>query len=275
MALGRIVEVIVGPDGTGTIISNLDVEFRVEKTINVEQNTAEFTVFNAKETTRSQVLRKGNNIVLNLGYEDEATATVFVGNITEAVSERVQADWITKIRAVSIRSKSAPLKAISIALSYGPDATLSVIMEKIGATAGLVITGISNIAGITLPNGWVYVGTFLGALRYLKNILTPLGKGLYIDNNEILIYNLGTASRYKIVRLSYASGLLSVKDVSRAEDNKKRLQLESLIIPQMRLNGAVNLIGTPSQDGTYIVDSFKIQGNNFGGQFKMTTEVSA
>ena len=99
---------------------------------------------------------------------------------------------------------------------------------------------------------------------------------MYIDNNEIVIYNIGTPSRFKTVLLSYTGGLLSIKDITKADEKKKRVSFTSLIIPQIRINGLVSIKNTGTNDGSYIVDKFIAQGSNWGSnQYNMKGEATA
>lgn len=275
MAFNRVVELSIGEDGTGVLISALDIDFRVEKTATLAENYAEFTIYNAKESTRNDILKKGANVILSLGYEDEAVGTVFIGNIDKATSSKKGPDWITKIKAYTIRSKDAPLEIIPISLSYGPGTSVAQPIRAISQAAGLTLSGVENVQSITLPNGWVFAGTFKGALRYLKGILDANDIGIYIDNSEVVLYQLGVASRYKVVLLSTTGGLLSITDITKAEETKKRIEFTSLVIPQIRVNGVVTVTGTDTNNGSYIVDQFSIDGNNYGGKFEMVGEATA
>lgn len=275
MAFSRVVELSVGENGRGLLFSQLDIDFRIEKTITLANNTAEFTIYNAKESTRKDVLKKGNNLIFSIGYEDEAVGTVFVGNITASQSHKSGNTWITKVKASSIRSKDQPLQVIPISLSYGVNTPLSQPLNTLANASGLVISGIANTTNIRMSNGWVYAGTFGGALRYIKSILDSNNMGMYIDNNEIVIYKIGVASRYKTVLLSYTGGLLSVKDITKTGEKKKRIQFTSLIIPQIRINGVVSLKNTKTNDGSYIVDKLLLEGNSYGGKFETVGEATA
>jgi len=275
MALGRVSELSVGENGKGLLISALDMEFKIEKSTTLADNTGEYTIYNAKENTRKNVLKKGNNIIHSLGYEDEAVANVFVGNIITSYSEKVRADWITKIKASTVQSKDAALEVVTVSLSYAPGTPVSRPMQAIASAAGLIVNGITNISSLKMPNGWTYAGTFKGALRYIKSILDTNDIGMYIDNNEVVIFNNGTASRFKVVLLSYTGGLQSVRDITKAEEKKKRIEFTSIIIPQIRINGIVSIVNTPDNNGSYIVDKLTMTGDNFGGEFKMVGEATA
>lgn len=275
MALGRVLELSVGTDGTGLKLSNLDISFEIEKSKTLAENTAEFTIYNAKESTRNDVLKKGNNLIFKFGYEDETVATIFVGNIIDSYSEKKNADWITKIKASTVSSKDRAIDIIPISLSFTQNTPISEPINAIATASGLVVSGIENIDGINLINGWVFTGTFKGALRYLKSILDATSYSMYIDNNEIVIYKEGESSRYAVSILSYLGGLFSIKDISKAGEKEKRIEFTSLIIPKVRINSLVKVVNTNTNDGSYIIDKLKMTGSNFENECKMIGEALA
>ena len=100
MAWGRITTLTVGFQGSGFIVSDLDMDFEVNRSITLSENTAEFTIYNAKESTRKEVLKQGANVIFEAGYEDETVSTLFAGNITYSSSMKKGMDWVTEIKAV-------------------------------------------------------------------------------------------------------------------------------------------------------------------------------
>lgn len=273
MAWGRILNLIIGDKNNAFVISDLDIEFEIERSITLSENNAHFVVYNAKEETRKEVLKKGNSIVFEVGYDDEGVSTIFAGNITESNSKKENMDWVTEIKAVAGRGANIDLDQIDIGISYSAGALASKPLQDIGALLGLVVNGIRN-ADIILPNGWVYVGSANGALRYLKDILSSSGVSLYIDNNELVVHLTGEPSKFNIAILSYTGGLLYVQDLeevnkesgasrNKKNDTRKRLKFKSIIIPQIQINGPV-VFRTQTINVTYIVEKLKYVGNNYG-----------
>jgi hypothetical protein len=268
MAFNRKIELSVGEVGQGLLISGLDIEFDIERSINFSENTASFTVYNAKSDTRNKVLKKNNNLIFKAGYEDQGIGTIFIGNITTSISSQSGSDWITEIQASSIRSEKQAIQNTYVSLSYGPNIKLSIPIQEIGVALGLTVLGLEN-ATLNLDNGFVFVGSARSALKYVKNILEIEGKSIYIDNTQIVIYNVGEKdSRFSSVRLNYNSGLLNVKDITdydnQSAKNPKRIEFESLIIPKLQPNGLITLVQT-DHDGSYIIEKLKYTGDNFGG----------
>ena len=211
MAFNRQMELIIGYGNIGVQVSDLEMTFDIQRSITFSENTATFTITNANEQTRNMIAQEKNNVTFKAGYVDEGIGTLFIGQVTEASSEKNDANWITTIKASAIQSTNKPLEYTTLALSYKPGSLLSTILLEIGTTMGVFVAGAEN-ANITLPNGLVYAGTVKGALEYCLAILKDNNKGVYIDNNEMVIYNVGVKdSRYSVVYLDFDS----VKDFAK------------------------------------------------------------
>lgn len=283
MAFKRKVELTIGSDGTGLLISDLNFEFRVERSIAFAENFAEFVIYNANTNTRKEILKEGNNLIFKAGYEDDGIGVVFIGNVLKPDTRIEGGNIITTIQAASIQSTSTPLENAYITLSYGPDIFLSRPLKEVSNALGLTVFGEENarleINQLNLDNGFTFAGTARGALMYCKRIAEANGLGVYIDNNEIVIYKIGDrTSRFSPVFLDYQSGLIQVKDVTdydnQSEEDPKRIEFESLIIPKLQPRGLVQISGT-DQNGIYQIEKLNFQGDNFGGDNRCVAEAVA
>lgn len=274
MAWDRVVELSVGADGQGLLISDLDIDFKIVKSLSFADNYAEFRIYNAKEETRNKVLKKGNNLIFKAGYKDEAVNTLFVGNITEVQSGKSLVDRVVDIQCLSGRGTDGVIQSEYISLSFSPGTLLSRPISQLGNLYGMVVYGLEN-ANIRLPNGWQFCGKASGAFRYIDGILKSNGCGMYKDDKEIVIYKEGQPSKISVVTLTYAGGLKNIKDVTDlSKDTRTKLEFESLIIPQCQVNAVVN-IREAGINGVFTVEKLTYQGNNYGGDFNMTGEVYA
>lgn len=288
MAFDRRVELLItrpvtglGPT-TALLVSDLDIDFDVERSVVWANNTAQFKIYNAAADTRSTLAAKGANVTFKAGYADEALGVIFIGNVIDTITEKDGVNWVTTISAASIFSNKVALERKSVALSFGANASMQSVLEEIAATVQIVPYGLENLAGLTLPNGFVSAGTIQSVLRYCQTILKGKDLGLYIDNTELIVYRLGQRDgRYATVFLDYDSGLLNVKEVLDTEAftktpllNKKRIQFESILLPTLQPNATMT-ISTPNIKGTYIVEFLKFTGNNYGGDFRTTGEAVA
>jgi hypothetical protein len=279
MAFDRIVELKVGTGSNGLLISDLHIEFDITRSNEFEENTADFNVFNAKEDTRKQILKVGNNVVFDAGYKDEGTGTIFIGNITESISKQVGPDWITSIQAATIQTNLKALKNNYITMSFAEDTPIIQPLKKIASAVGLGVYGELNVSNIILQNGFTHAGSTRSALVNLKNILKSKDIGLYADNQEIVLYNLATKSgRYSTVLLDYQSGLKNISDVTehdnQGKNKTKRFEVETILIPKIQPQGLLKVSADDPLDGVYFINKVRTFGNNFGGEFDMVSEVT-
>lgn len=270
-------ELSIGPDGTGLVVSDLDIEFNIDRSNTISENTAEFIIYNAKESTRKEILRKENNIIFDYGYDDESSmGTLFVGNINTSKSRQEGADWITTIISESSQSKDKPLTNNNISFSYAEDTLLSRPLQDIANRLGIAVFGLDN-ANINLANGFTFAGSTRGALKECQQRLKSHDVALYIDNNTLVIYNIDNrSSRFSPVFLDYDSGLLRLDDITEQDKqsakNPKRISFESLIIPKLQPNGLIIIQNTNKLEGTYLIEKLNFAGDNFGGENMCTGE---
>jgi len=273
MAWGRVVKLTVGTLVSGFVVSDLDIDFDVQRSITLSENTAEFKIYNAKRSTREKVLKKGASIKFEAGYKDETSATLFMGNISGSNSVKNGVDWITTIKAVSGRGPNINLQNIDVSISYNAGTFITRPIQDVATLMGLVVHGIAN-ASFPLANGWVYAGSVNGALRYLKDVLLSFGVNLYIDNNELVLHQINQTSIFNVVVLAYSGGLLNIENISISENQsiksksklkeiKKKLKFTSLLIPQLQVNGLV-IFKTFYLNSTFAINKLKFFGNNYG-----------
>lgn len=274
MALDRFVKLTIGSVLTGFVVSDLDIDFDIQRSRALSENTAQFTIYNAKKETREKVLKKGATVVFEAGYADETPAELFAGNIVESNSIKKEVDWVTEIKVMSGRGAGTSLASIDVSLSYSANTLISRPIQDIANLMLLVIHGIQNVGNVYLPNGWVYAGSINGALRYIRDVLISWGMNIYIDNTGLVVHGINQSTIYNVVVLAYSGGLLSVEDISEAPNQSKlsrrkildlkiRKKFTSLLIPQLQVNAPV-IFKTANLNATYIVDKLRFFGNNYG-----------
>lgn len=292
MAWNRLVEMRVGKnvegDPTALLVSDLDIEFVVKRSVTFSNNSAAIRVFNAKESTRNEVLRAGNSVVLGAGYEDEHKPgnlpTIFIGNIIFATNEKVGSEWITYIEAGVLQSAKTELEYLTASLSYSKGTPATEPIRALALIMGLAVAGEDNAAGILLNNGWAFAGSPRQGLAELRQRLRPSGLDIFVDNSEVIIYRVGsTTGLFGAVLLSPDTGLLQVKKTERQdkkgdkdEEDKKRIEFTALLNPKIQPNGLIVISGANAAvNGTYVVEDVTFVGNNFGGSFHVSGEALA
>lgn len=275
MAFKRVVELDVGPGGIGLRVSGLDMDFSIKRTIELSKNSAEFTIYNAKESTRNQILKIGNNVVFKAGHEDEKNiATCFLGTISASLTVKNGPDWVTTVTALDIGNNKKPLKTQTISISYVENTPFVQVLNDFSTLISTPLFGVENVTN-TLSNGIVFAGTVGGFEKVIRDMLSASDNALYFDNGEMVIYKKGVQnSKFGVVQISQRSGLIgSVEDISddSKQDSKKRIGFTSLLNPKYRPGGLVN-VQSETVKGVYSVEVVGHNGNNYGGDFFTTIE---
>jgi hypothetical protein len=280
MAFDRVINLKIGPQPTsgetsttGLLISDLNISFEITRSITISDNECKISIFNAKEDTINNILKKGNNIRLEAGYEDEGTGVVYTGNILEADTTFNGIDKITNITGGGIQKSQNALGYLTVSLSYSKDTVLSLPIKDLASILNLTPFGIDAASNVTAPNGFSYTGTAKGALYQLKKLLKSSELGLYIDNDLLIVYRLGVQdTRFKFAYLTPRSGLINAyyKDeeyrIGDKVEYKRRVEYTCLLNPNLAPNGLVTIKGK-AVDGTFINEKINFKGDNFGGEF--------
>jgi len=278
MAYNRKIELIIGQNtGLGLLISDLNISFDIIRNYKLEDNTATFTIYNAKKDTRKKIVQRNNNIILKAGYEDEGMGTIFSGFVYEGSSKKRGTEWVTEIIANDYGKNSINIFKETVNFSYTQGIPITIIINDIVSLLGITVSGLENAASITMNNAKVLSGSLKNAIKNITNILKVNGVGLYFDNNEMVIYNLGQQnSKFGIVNISPRSGLIgSVEEIidNSSQNTKKKYSFTSLMNFKIKPNTLIKLT-TEDTNGLFIVEQANFKGDNFGGEFNCTVEVT-
>ena len=275
MAFIREIELIVGQGDVGLEIAKLDIDFDISRSTTQANNTATFTVYNAKESTRTEILKKDSNIRFKAGYADEGNiGIIFFGTVDKVNSKKQGVDWITTIQAKDISSNQEGLANRSFNFSYKKGSNLSQVINDLAGILSIPVAGVEN-ANIKLNNGFVFVGTLNNLIRKINKTLQVDETQLYFDSNEMVIFKQGgKSSKFGVTRITPSSGLIgTVEKVNNEneDDTRARVNMTVLMNPKLRPNGLIN-VSSSGLNGSYILEKVRFYGNNYGGDFLVDLE---
>lgn len=279
MAFNRLVEMKVGTSQTSVIISGLDITFDITRTRKFSNNVAKFKIYGALDDTISRVLKKGNSVTFSAGYEDEGIGLIYAGQITQSIPSKNPPEKIVSLECGSIQNPKTELASVTVSLAYKKGTNISRPINEIGTALGLSVSGLDNVSGIIMANGYNLAGTAKDAMRYIQSILDRNGLGLFIDNSTLKIFKKGSGSKVNAVKLTTSTGLLEAPkltdntegDEKVQEQLTKRVLFRSILNYRIVPDGSVD-IDNNSVKGIFIVDKCNYKGNNFGGAFEVSGE---
>lgn len=278
MALNRQVEMqVISNNSLMVNMSNLFIDFDIERTLILSSNKASFTIYNNKEDTISKILKNGNNIIFKAGHEDEKNInTIFYGVITFSSSYKQNTEIVTKVTAMDLAAVSGGLNYQFFAYSYKEKTPISQVFSDIAGVLNVSLFGIENLTE-SLNNGFSYCGNIGGLLREMRMIIKNYELEVYLDTGSMIIYKVGSqVSKFGVVRIpsnNIIGGVENVEDSSK-QDTRKRIKFNCILNPKLKPNVLVNVLGQYTS-GIYITEKVHFVGDNHGGEFRCGVEAAS
>jgi hypothetical protein len=240
--------------------TDLDIEFKVERTLGKSANTAEITIYGLTADHRHRLcaLRRVG-VRLEAGYEDEI-GLIFAGDLRTVVVEREGADWKTKLTG---DDGGPAIRGARVNVSHGPGATVEAVLtdaaRAMGVGLGNAMTAVRNG---NLEGAWqVFVEGVVAsgpASRELDGLLASTGHEWSIQNGALQVLRRGQALGGFAYRLSPETGLLDSPSVA-----KGVLKAKTLMLPQLG-PGQPIVVDCETLHGAFRVTKVTINGDTAG-----------
>lgn len=115
----------------GRNLAGLDCTFRIERSLQRAQNTAEIQVMNLSKDSRRflQSQEKGVRVLLKAGYQTQVDdlPQLFYGDLRYVISRRNGPDWVTEVTS----GDSDAQKKGQVSFSLGPGSSFKTAVERI------------------------------------------------------------------------------------------------------------------------------------------------
>lgn len=205
MLFDRLVSLIVGKSGgKGRELAGLRISFSIEKSTAKTPNKCVCKVWNLSPDTRAAVEVIGNVLILKAGYKDDIGAkTIFIGDVTRALTVREGADWVTELE---LQDGFSEFRDSKVSLSFGKGATVKQVVENLASKFGLPVRTLpEDLAQKQYAAGFSFVGRVRDGM---EKACQHLGLSWSIQNREIQIIKRGGFFKQRAILLSPDSGLV-------------------------------------------------------------------
>ena len=209
------------------------------------------------------------------GYED-AQGVVYSGDIVFA-SEKI--DGVDRVLTLDCGDGYTALKQAQVNKSFrAGTASADIVDEVVNAMKreGKIAIEKGKQAIIKLIKGDEPAGTTLKSIAsdFLRNYLRKNNKTFKVENNELVIYDIGKSDQRKKIILTPKTGLIGspTKDVKEHTEKGKPTQkinvvnFRALIQPGFTPGQIVN-ISSKHIDGDYIIERVRIAGETRGSNW--------
>jgi hypothetical protein len=254
----RNVRVTVG----GKLYQNLRIAFQVTSSIRPEPNTAELTIYNLNEDSRTEVQKPKVPCIIEAGYGTEL-AQIFKGYLRDATNQNRGTDWVTTLITGDgdIACKESRISE-SFAKGAEIDKVIETLFKRLGPTVD-VQNAIENIKKGKFREGLTQFTR--GTTLYGKTVeqLTKMMKSKdlewFIDQGQVQVIPRDTilpTSSGKVQRLTQNTGLIGSPQVGES----KNIKIVSLLQPTFRL-GTLLVLDSDSAKGNFRIEKLTHVGD--------------
>lgn len=258
---GREANLVVG----NLDLSNLDIAFKIKKSLKSEPNTCEIRVWNINSDHRKQIETTPEiNVSLYAGYQGN-TSLLYLGQVRTSHSRIDGPDIVTEL---STGDSSKAIKKSRINIPVGPKTPLSSALNSIvgalGVGSGNVASAVATLQnkGIVnmYPSGTVISGS---ASKALTDFCKTAGLSWSIQDGVLQILDLNKPLNATAVVLSPSTGLI---ESPAFETDKTLINAKCLLIPDI-YPGRVVEFQTRDYNGQYYITQVESTGDTFGNEW--------
>jgi hypothetical protein len=263
----RIVKATFSGGGGGLVVTDLKIEFDVEKTISGVPNAGTVRVYNLSAAHRQAVGKEFDSVQLEAGYQGTGTGIILKGKIREVFHERDETDVITEVKVGD--GDEAERKGY-VAKTYPTGTKIKDIVEDIrqngmpGISRG-ELKGLDDLPATKRPL------TLVSGTRRAMDQLGRSHNFYWSYQNEALETIPADGFLDQRVVISARTGMIGVPTVT---DNG--ISVQCLLDPAIRPNRLIEVISDVldmnGKPGIYRVNGLHYYGDNMDGDFAVDVE---
>lgn len=262
---GRRYRIVVADSkGNALEVSQLHCLFSIIKTIQMEPNTSEVTIYNLNAQTENSIILSGKRITIEAGYEGSQFGLIFDGDILQCIREKEDATTykLTIIALDSDRAINFDIANFSIARGQTTRSMVEHIVNK--AENPISIGSISDkLSSQTLTRGKVFFGK---SSDYLRQISKSNAMQYYMDNGSLNLISIEELPKDEIFDLSPKSGL-----VGTPEQTDYGISGQCLLNPQIKLNTLIHIDNSLVRAKRIDVTGSSTVPNSVNGNINLST----
>ncbi|NHN33572.1 phage protein, partial [Paenibacillus agricola] len=232
---GRRYRIIVsGPDGTALDVSQLRCTFKIQKTLLQPPNFCEIVLYNLEPNTENAIIKEGNRIIVEAGYEGDQYGVIFDGDIIQPIRDKEDAVTyrLTLVSLDGDRFMNQGFVGFSVLKGQSSRNLVEQIASqaKVPAQIGSISDGFDKAE---LSRGKVVFGL---AKDYLRQLAQTQDASFYMEDGKINLVKVTDPPEGEIIELSPASGL-----IGQPVQNDQGITFKSLLNPRIKINRFVRI----------------------------------
>lgn len=254
-----------------TEITDLRVQFRVDRSLTKSPNTCDVTITNLAESTRVDLETKPLLVTVNAGYDDELKL-LYEGDLRFGMTKQVGPNWETLLQ---LGDGDCMHRWARVNRSYAPGTTVRTVLRDACRSMGYELPkNLESDPALNqmLPNGRTSHGP---SRDELTKLLAPFGYHYSIQNGVFQVLRDDEVSSTSAIPLSEREGMIGTPEFGSPPRSGKppHVTVRMLLYPELSPGCLVQLTSRV-KSGLFRLERVRHSGDTHGtGDNSWTTEV--
>ncbi|WP_297428629.1 glucosaminidase domain-containing protein [Clostridium sp.] len=220
--------------GNGIDVSQLRCTFNIVKTIQMQPNTSEITIYNLNAQTENSIMLYGSRVTVEAGYEGSQFGLIFDGDILQTIREKEDSTTykLTILALDSDRAINFEIANYSIVRGQTARSVINNMISK--AQYPVFLGSISDkLDSAALTRGKAMFGK---SSDYLRQIAKTYSLQYYMDDGKLNLINMEDLPEGEAFELNPESGLIGTP-----QQTDYGISGQCLLNPQIKLNTLIHI----------------------------------
>ena len=281
MLFDRVYRLLIGKKGQekGVEITNLRIQFSIQKTADKNPNNSNIKIWNLKKSTRQEIEKPNTRCLLYAGYkEDAGPVLIFSGSVTYSFTKFEPPDIITQM---DLGDGVQEIRDTTISVGYGKGVKSKQIFSDVAKKMEVSLTMPNDVEDREWKNGVSYYGS---ARTLLDKTAMASNLEWSIQNGVLQVIEKGMVTTRQGIEISSSSGMIGSPDSQREDkaeskgekgkkDNKEPKQqwygwqVKTLLLPMLNPGDRV-LLKARAVEGVFRIEELTHNGDSHEGDWQ-------
>ena len=287
MLFDRVYRLLIGKKGSeqGIEITNLRIQFDIQKTSDKNPNNSKIKIWNLKKSTRQEIEKPNTRCLLYAGYkEDAGPVLIFSGSVTYTFTKFEPPDIITEM---DLGDGVQEIRDTTISVGYGKNVKSKQIFNDVAKKMEVSLTMPNDIEDREWKNGLSYYGS---ARTLLDKTAKASNLEWSIQNGVLQVIEAGMVTTRQGIEISSSSGMVGSPDSEREDKAESKgekgkssksdkgkstepkqqwdgWKVKTLLLPMLNPGDRV-LLNSRAVDGVFRIEELTHTGDSHEGDWQ-------
>jgi hypothetical protein len=262
---------VVVKDPRSTEITDLRVQFKVNRSLTKHPNQCDVTITNLSTATRTDLETKPLLVQLDAGYEDDALHLMYMGDLRFGMTKEVGPNWETMLQ---LGDGDCTHRWARVNKSYAPGTTVRTVLRDASASMGFELP--ANLAADkSLDRSFATGTTAHGPSREeMTRLLAPFGYTYSVQNGVLRVLREDEATPGTAIPIGEEYGMIGTPEFGSPPRSGKppHMTVKMLLYPQLA-PGAIVELHSKVKNGLYRIETVRHDGDTHGASWTTDIEI--